>query len=52
VIVSRRKLCQHFLWDISGEVVENFDLVKKIESYGSDSGKTAKKVTIVNSGTV
>lgn len=28
------------------------DLVKKIESYGSSSGKLSKKVTIAHSGTV
>ncbi|OWZ62781.1 hypothetical protein AYX15_05138, partial [Cryptococcus neoformans] len=28
------------------------DLVKKIESYGSDSGKPKAKVTITGSGTV
>ncbi|KIP09739.1 hypothetical protein PHLGIDRAFT_126044 [Phlebiopsis gigantea 11061_1 CR5-6] len=37
---------------VFGEVVEGFDLVKKIESYGSASGKPAAKVTIAKSGTV
>ncbi|KAF5324295.1 hypothetical protein D9619_011391 [Psilocybe cf. subviscida] len=37
---------------VFGEVVEGMDLVKKIESYGSSSGKLSKKVTIAHSGTV
>ncbi|KAF9041461.1 cyclophilin [Panaeolus papilionaceus] len=37
---------------VFGEVVEGFEIVKKIESYGSSSGKLSKKVTITKSGTV
>jgi len=35
---------------VFGEVLEGDDLVKKIEGYGSSSGKPSKKVTIENSG--
>jgi peptidylprolyl isomerase len=37
---------------VFGEVVENYDLVKKIESLGSSSGKLSKTVTIARSGVV
>ncbi|OXH40738.1 peptidyl-prolyl cis-trans isomerase F, mitochondrial [Cryptococcus neoformans] len=37
---------------VFGEVSSGQDLVKKIESYGSDSGKPKAKVTITGSGTV
>ncbi|KGB74187.1 peptidyl-prolyl cis-trans isomerase [Cryptococcus deuterogattii 99/473] len=37
---------------VFGEVTSGQDLVKKIESYGSDSGKPKAKVTITASGTV
>ncbi|KAG7086844.1 cyclophilin peptidyl-prolyl cis-trans isomerase Cyp2 [Marasmius oreades] len=37
---------------VFGEVVQGLDLVKKIESYGSSSGKTNKVIKIINSGTV
>ncbi|MET9056875.1 MULTISPECIES: peptidylprolyl isomerase [Streptomyces] len=37
---------------VFGEVVEGMDLVKKIESLGSQSGSTKAKVTIAESGTV
>jgi len=37
---------------VFGEVVENLDLVKKIESYGSESGKTKKTVVIEDCGVV
>ncbi|KAG5929826.1 cyclophilin peptidyl-prolyl cis-trans isomerase Cyp2 [Claviceps africana] len=37
---------------VFGEVVEGMDVVKKIESYGSQSGKTHKKVKIEKSGTL
>ncbi|KAJ7489614.1 putative CPR1-cyclophilin [Mycena galericulata] len=37
---------------VFGEVVENYDLVKTIEGYGSQSGKPSKKVTISGSGIV
>ncbi|KAF7761432.1 hypothetical protein Agabi119p4_9424 [Agaricus bisporus var. burnettii] len=36
---------------VFGEVVEGMDLVKKVETLGSQSGKVSKKVTIANSGT-
>lgn len=35
---------------VFGEVVDGFDIVKKIESYGSSSGATKAKVTIESSG--
>merc|ERR1739837_21859 len=35
---------------VFGQVVEGMDVVKKIESYGSQSGKCSRKVTIVNCG--
>merc|ERR1711884_455843 len=35
---------------VFGQVVEGMDVVKKIESYGSQSGKCSQKVTIVNCG--
>lgn len=35
-----------------GEVVEGMDLVKKIETHGSQSGKTSKPIVIANCGTV
>lgn len=31
-------------------MLENYELVKKIESYGSQSGKTSKKIVIADSG--
>ncbi|ADV20552.1 peptidyl-prolyl cis-trans isomerase A2 [Cryptococcus gattii Ru294] len=37
---------------VFGEVTSGQELVKKIESYGSDSGKPKAKVTITASGTV
>lgn len=37
---------------VFGEVVKNFELVKKIEGLGSGSGATAKKITVANSGIV
>nr|XP_031858842.1 peptidyl-prolyl cis-trans isomerase [Kwoniella shandongensis]KAA5525914.1 peptidyl-prolyl cis-trans isomerase [Kwoniella shandongensis] len=37
---------------VFGEVTEGQDLVKKIETYGSDSGKPKAKVTITASGTL
>ncbi|KAH8409194.1 hypothetical protein KR009_010219 [Drosophila setifemur] len=37
---------------VFGEVVEGLDVVKKIESYGSQSGKTSKKITVANSGSL
>jgi peptidyl-prolyl isomerase F (cyclophilin D) len=35
---------------VFGAVVEGMDIVKKIESFGSQSGKTSKKITVENSG--
>ncbi|MEU7106390.1 peptidylprolyl isomerase [Streptomyces stramineus] len=35
---------------VFGEVVEGYDIIKKIESYGSDSGKTSKKIVIDGCG--
>ena len=35
---------------VFGQVAEGMEVVKKIESYGSQSGKTSKKVVIANSG--
>nr|KIR84472.1 peptidyl-prolyl cis-trans isomerase [Cryptococcus tetragattii IND107] len=37
---------------VFGEVTSGQELVKKIESYGSDSGKPKAKITITASGTV
>ncbi|XP_016998662.2 peptidyl-prolyl cis-trans isomerase [Drosophila takahashii] len=37
---------------VFGEVVEGLDVVKKIESYGSQSGKTSKKIMVANSGSL
>ena len=35
---------------VFGEVTKGYDVVKEIETLGSDSGKPRQKVTIVNSG--
>lgn len=35
---------------VFGSVVEGMDVVRKIEAYGSDSGKTSKKIVIDNCG--
>ncbi|CAG2169282.1 unnamed protein product [Oppiella nova] len=35
---------------VFGAVVEGMDIVKKIESYGSQSGKTSKKIAVDKSG--
>lgn len=35
---------------VFGNIVEGMDVVKKIESYGSQSGKTSKKITVAKSG--
>ncbi|KAI3660106.1 hypothetical protein MP638_002448 [Amoeboaphelidium occidentale] len=35
---------------VFGQVVEGMDVVKKIESYGSQSGKTSKKIVVANCG--
>jgi cyclophilin family peptidyl-prolyl cis-trans isomerase len=35
---------------VFGSVVEGLDVVKKIESFGSQSGKTSKKIVIDDCG--
>lgn len=35
---------------VFGTVVEGMDVIKKIESYGSQSGKTSKRIVVANSG--
>ncbi|CAO1405267.1 unnamed protein product [Diamesa hyperborea] len=35
---------------VFGAVVEGLDIVKKIESFGSQSGKPSKNITVTNSG--
>ena len=35
---------------VFGAIVDGMDVVKKIESYGTQSGKTTKKITVANSG--
>ena len=35
---------------VFGSVVEGMDVVKKIEGFGSQSGKTSQKVAIENCG--
>ncbi|KAM3549477.1 hypothetical protein MY1884_008722 [Beauveria asiatica] len=35
---------------VFGKVIEGLDVVKKVEKYGSDSGKTSKKIVIDDSG--
>ncbi|XP_046392225.1 peptidyl-prolyl cis-trans isomerase-like [Ischnura elegans] len=35
---------------VFGSVVEGMDVVKKLESYGSQSGKTSKKIKVAKSG--
>ncbi|CAH1407463.1 unnamed protein product [Nezara viridula] len=35
---------------VFGAVVEGMDVVKKLESYGSQSGKTSKNITVADSG--
>ena len=37
---------------VFGKVVEGLDVVKKIESFGSRSGRTSKKIVIDNCGEV
>lgn len=35
---------------VFGNVVEGMEVVKKMESYGSNSGKTSKKIVIADCG--
>ncbi|KAH3871824.1 peptidyl-prolyl cis-trans isomerase-like [Dreissena polymorpha] len=35
---------------VFGQVVEGMDVVKKVEGYGSQNGKTKEKITITNCG--
>lgn len=35
---------------VFGVIVDGMDVVKKIESFGSQSGKTTRKISIANSG--
>ncbi|KAJ3288938.1 hypothetical protein HK104_007851 [Borealophlyctis nickersoniae] len=35
---------------VFGSVTDGYDVIKKVESYGSDSGKTRAKITVTNSG--
>ena len=37
---------------VFGEVINGFDIVKTIESYGSGNGKTSKVIKIVDCGTL
>ncbi|TRY72422.1 hypothetical protein TCAL_06087 [Tigriopus californicus] len=37
---------------VFGKVVEGMDVVQKVESFGSRSGKTSKKITVENCGEV
>lgn len=35
---------------VFGQVIEGMDVVKKVESYGSQDGKTSRKITVINCG--
>ena len=35
---------------VFGSVVEGYDIIKKVESFGSQSGKTSAKITVTGSG--
>ena len=35
---------------VFGSVCEGMDVVKRVESYGSQSGKTSKKITVTDCG--
>lgn len=35
---------------VFGRVVEGMDVVKRVESYGSQSGRTSKKIVVADSG--
>ena len=41
-----------FKYSLLGEVVEGLDVVKTVESHGSQSGTTKKVIAIARSGTV
>ena len=35
---------------VFGSVIDGYDVIKQVEGYGSDSGKTSKKITIEDCG--
>ena len=35
---------------VFGSVVDGLDVVKKVESYGSSSGRTSKKIVVADCG--
>ena len=35
---------------VFGQVVEGMDIVKKVESFGSQSGKTSKRIVVADCG--
>lgn len=35
---------------VFGQVVEGLDVIKKVEAYGSSSGKTSAKIVVADSG--
>ena len=37
---------------VFGKVIENYDLVKRIEGFGSQSGKTSKEIRIAAAGEI
>lgn len=37
---------------VFGQVKEGLDVVKKVESYGSGSGRTSKKIVIADCGQI
>lgn len=37
---------------VFGSVTEGMDVVKKLESYGTDTGETKKKVVVANCGEI
>jgi cyclophilin family peptidyl-prolyl cis-trans isomerase len=43
---------KHVVFGNTREVVEGADVVKQIESYGTQSGKTTKTIVIDNCGVV
>lgn len=56
VSVSMFSVCLCLAWRLDGKhvvfgsVVDGMDVVRTIEGYGSDSGKTSKKITIADCG--